>query len=587
MKDFFKYLLATLVGLFLFSILSVFLTIGLFAGIAAMGDKEVVVKDNTVFHLKLQGDIVEKRTPSPFEDFTLPGEEEVVREMGLNRILACIKKAKTDDKISGILLNPGMFRAGFSSLQEIRAALEDFKATDKFLISYASNYTQAGYYLATVADTVYLNPLGITEVRGLSGEYTFFKKAMDKWGIKANIVKVGRYKSAIEPFSLDEMSDRSREQTEVIIGSLWSHYKTTVAESRNVQPALIEKYASEGLSFGDNQFLVKTGLIDDLLYTDQVSEKLNILCDKSLDETPELISVKNYNKVPATGKKGYVKEKIAVIYAVGGIDDGSSNGINSRKLAESIRKARKDESVKAIVLRVNSPGGSAFGSEQVWREVMLAREGKPFIASMGDVAASGGYYIACAAHTIIAQPTTITGSIGIFGMFPDFEGLTDKIGISFDRVKTHEYSDMPNVFREMSGDEHRILQRYVERGYDVFLDRCAEGRHTTKEKINELGEGRVWVGADAKEKGLIDKLGGINDAIALAAEMAGLENYRIKEFPKDKEFIQMLLENLQTSVNTQFMKARLGEQYELYERFVRFKGLSGIQARAPYELNIY
>lgn len=589
MKDFFKYLLATITGLILFSFIAFLLMFAIIAGMASMGEQEVIVKENTVLHLKLQGNIVDKKQPNPFDDLNFLGNDDMVREMGMNQILSCINKAAVDDDISGILLNPGMFSTGMSTLKEIREALERYKESGKFLIAYASNYTQGGYYVASVADTVLLNPLGILEIRGLTGQYTFFKKAMDKLGIKANIVKVGTYKSAIEPFTREEMSPKSREQTEVLIQGLWAHFKAVVSEGRQINPELIEKYAEEGMTFGDNQFLLRSGLIDALMYDDEVTSKLNVLSGKDADAKENLISVRKYYKAPEPkrDKKEFTRDKIAVIFAQGGIDDGSNNGIKSRKLSETIRKARKDKNIKAIVLRVNSPGGSAFGSEQVWREVVLAREEKPFIASMGNVAASGGYYIACAAHTIMAQPTTITGSIGIFGMFPDFEGLTNKLGISFDYVKTHDYADMPNVMREMSGDEHRLLQRYVARGYDTFLERCAEGRHTTKEKIDVVAQGRVWTGADAKEKGLVDKLGGLHDAVELAAEMAGLENYRIKEMPKEKELLELILEDFQNSVSQGWMRFKLGGQYDLYEQFVRYQGLSGIQARAPYELKVY
>ncbi len=586
MKDFFKYLLATLTGLIAFSVISVFVFIGIIGTIASMADKEVTVKSNSVLHLKIQGDIVERKSNSPFEDFVFPGQDDQIRVMGLNEILSCIDKASRDESIKGILINPAYFNAGTSTIDEIRDAIFKFKESGKFVVAYAGNYTQKGYYLASAADKVYMNPQGILDIRGLAAEYTFFKKGLDKLGIDVTIFKVGTYKSAIEPFMTDKMSDPSREQTTELINDLWNEIKANIAVARGIEPTVVEQFANDGMAFANQELGVTAKLLDDLKYTDQVIAEINTLCERDEDAKPNLVQVKKYAKVQVKKDKAFTSKKIALVYAQGGIDDGSSDGINSAKLSESIREARQDSTVKAIVLRVNSPGGSAFGSEQIWREVELAKEGKPVIISMGDVAASGGYYIACAGHTIMARPTTITGSIGIFGMIPNFKGVTDKLGITFDGVKTNEYADLMSVVRPMNDTEKRLMQAWVERGYATFTQRCADGRNTTTEAIDKVGQGRVWSGLDAKEVGLVDKFGGINDAIALAAEMAGLENYRLVEYPKEKEFFQQLMEDLQARVQTSVLKMQLGEKYELYRMATKYHGLSGLQARMPFGIDI-
>ncbi|MFB6343357.1 signal peptide peptidase SppA [Saccharicrinis sp. FJH62] len=585
MKDFFKYVLASFTALFVFSIIGFFLTLMVIGGIAAMGEKEVQVKPNSVLNLKIQGQIVERKIDNPIEDL-IYSEQDQIRMMGLNEIRSSIYKAKFDPNIKGIYLNPGLFSCGISTVDEIKDYIEDFKTTGKFVIAYSGNYSQLGYYLAASADKVYMNPQGMLELRGLSANYTFFKKAMDKLGIEANIFKVGKYKSAIEPFINDQMSKYSKEQSEVLVNSLWGTLKDRLAKDRNITDKVLDDFAQEGMMLSNQEMTVSSGLIDDLKYTDQIVAELNDSCGRKETAEPNFISLQKYTKANVKTDKEYSRNKIAFIYAAGGIDDGSNDGIKSGELAASIRKARTDSTVKAIVLRVNSPGGSAYGSEQIWRELELAKEGKPLIVSMGDVAASGGYYISCNAHTILARPSTITGSIGIFGMIPNFKGLTDKIGVTFDGVKTNEYADLMSVVRPMTQSEKNMLQAWVERGYNTFLTRCANGRNKTIEEINEIGQGRVWSGEDAKNIDLIDKFGGVNDAINLAAEMAGLESYRLVELPEQKDFFQQLIEDLSTEVKTSMLEMRMGENYEIYKKLIHYKGLSGLQARMPYELNI-
>lgn len=586
MLKFFKYVLATFVGSILAVLFMLLLLIGIFSAIVAAGDKETKIKENTVLVLNLEGPISDRVVENPFEDMLAELSNKPAAE-GLNRILANIKKAKRDENISGIILETGLLSTGYATIEEIRDALIDFKSTGKFVYSFASVYTQKGYYLASVCDKVYLNPGGMIELNGLYAERTFFKGTLDKIGVEMQIVKHGKFKSAVEPFILKEMSKPARLQTEVYLNSMWDHVKGKIAESRNIDFDQIHKVADQMPMLRDGQFLLDNGLIDGLKYKDEYIEELKELT--GVEAKDDLKAVKNskYAKVYVPKEtKGFARDKIAVIYAAGGIDDGSNKGIQSDELSKTIRKARRDSSIKAIVLRVNSPGGSALGSEIIWREVQLASEVKPLIVSMGDVAASGGYYISCAAHKIVASPTTLTGSIGIFGMIPNAEGLTKKIGVSFDGVKTNEFADMPSVTRPFRKEEKAIMQAYIERGYDIFVGRCADGRSTSKEAIDEVGQGRVWSGANAKEINLVDEFGGLNKAIELAKEAAGLDQYRLKELPEEKDPIQELLKGLSGEAKMFIGKSILGDEYKYLETLESLKNGQQIQARLPYNLEI-
>ena len=586
MVKFFKYLLATFAGGLVAAFFLVLIFIGILSAIASSSDKETKIKENTVLVLNLEGPISDRIVENPFED-ALSELSGAPSPEGLNRILANIEKAKRDENISGIVLETGLLATGYATIEEIRDALIDFKSTGKFVYSFAPIYTQKGYYLASVCDKLYLNPGGMVELNGLYAERTFYKGTLDKLGVEMQIVKHGKFKSAVEPFMLDEMSEPARLQTEVYLNSMWDHVKEKIAESRGVEVALVDKVADQMPMLRDPQLLLENQLIDGLKYKDEFIEELKELTET--DSKDDLNAIKNskYAKVYVPKEtKGFTREKIAVIYAQGGIDDGSNKGIVSEDLSKTIRKTRRDSSVKAIVLRVNSPGGSALGSEIIWREVQLASEVKPLIVSMGDVAASGGYYISCAADKIIAGPTTLTGSIGIFGMIPNVEGLTNKIGLSFDGVKTNKFSDMPSLTRPFTKDEKEIMQAYIEHGYDIFIGRCADGRDTSKDAIDEVGQGRVWSGANAKEINLVDEFGGLNKAIEAAKEAAGLEKYRILELPEIEDPVQAFIKGLSGEAKMFIGKSIMGDEYKHLEMLESLKSGAQIQARLPYNITV-
>lgn len=585
MKDFFKYLLATVLGGLIVAFLFFFIAIGIVAGIASMGDAEVKIKENTLLLLKLEGAVVERASNDPFED-VMSNISGTPATEGLNQILANIEKAKRDSNIKGILLEAGMLSAGYATIEEIRNALIDFKESGKFIYSFAPIYTQKAYYLASVADKVYLTPGGMLEFKGINSEQVYFKGALNKLGIEMQVFKHGKYKSAVEPFINDKMSDAAREQTQVYIGSIWNHLLKKVAEARSVDQKQLDAFANEMPMFRNQQLLIDNGLIDGLKYKDEVIDELKEKLTIKQSDDINAVTNKKYAKVYVEkAEKGIAKDKIAVIYAEGEID-GTSKGIDSEKLSKTIREARRDSSIKAIVLRINSPGGSALGSEIIWREVKLAKETKPLIVSMGDLAASGGYYIACAADTIIAHPTTLTGSIGIFGMIPNTKGLTDKLGITFDGAKTNKFADMPALNRPFNSDEKEIMQAYIEMGYDLFIGRCADGRNTSKAAIDSVGQGRVWTGENATSLKLVDELGGIKRAIEVAKNRAGLTKYRIVELPAQEDPFAMLMKDLSGDARAYLESAFLGEDAKYLQTLRNLRSAYPIQTRMPFDLNV-
>lgn len=585
MVKFFKYLLATFAGGIIAAFALIFLLIGMLSAVAALGEQETKISENTILYLDLNGPIVDRITDDPFADAMASIINEPTPE-GLNRLLKNIEKAKRDENISGIILESGMLMAGYATIEEIRNALIDFKTSGKFIYSFAPIYTQKAYYLASVADKVYLNPSGMLELKGMYAERTFFKKALEKIGVEIQVFKHGKFKSAVEPFLLEEMSEPSRLQTEVYLNSMWSHVKTGIAEARGLTPEKVSALADEMPMFRSDDSLIESGLIDGLKYKDEVLTELKELTETDEDDDLKAVKSSKYAKVVVPDDKGFIKEKIAVIYAEGDIDGTSSDGIKSDKLSKTIRKARRDSSIKAIVFRVNSPGGSALGSEIIWREVKLAQEAKPVIVSMGNYAASGGYYISCAADKIVANPTTLTGSIGIFGMIPNAEELTKKLGVSFDGVKTNEFADMPSVVRPFRKEEKELLQAYIVKGYDTFIGRCADGRSTTKEAIDKIGEGRVWSGSNAIDIDLVDEVGGLNRAIELAQEAAELEKYRIVELPKIEDPVQQFMKELTGEARIFVGKSLMGEEYKYIQTLENLKNGYQIQARIPYNLEI-
>lgn len=586
MKKFFSTFLAALIGSVAGGFILLLLFIGMIVGIASMGESEVKIKPKTVLWLDLTGEIVERASNNPFEDMvgSLSGD---AKQIGLNDLLANIKKAARDENISGIHLESGLLMAGYATIEEIRNALLEFKKSGKFIYSFAPVYTQKAYYLASVADKVYLPPMGMLEFNGIHSQNVYFKGMLEKVGVDMQIVRHGKFKSAVEPFMLDKMSDASRLQTEKYVFSIWNGMLQKIAIQRNISESDLNALVDMGPVFADQQILVDKGLIDGLKYKDEVLSELKEKLDVEEKDDIEAVTHAKYTKVYVAGAtKGLAKDKIAVIYAEGEIDGSSSGGIQSDKLSRTIRIARRDSSIKAIVLRINSPGGSALGSELIWREVKLAQETKPTVVSMGDLAASGGYYIACAADSIVAQPNTLTGSIGIFGMIPNTGELMKKIGLSFDGVKTNKFSDLPSLTRPFTSDERDLMQSYIERGYEVFLKRCADGRHTTTASIDSVGQGRVWAGVNALEIGLVDKIGGLDDAIGIAKGMAKLEKFRIVELPEVPDPIEELVKELTGDAKMYFGKMILGEEYEYMKILKTMQGRDQIQARLPYDITL-
>jgi protease-4 len=479
--------------------------------------------------------------------------------------------------------------ASCASLEEIRNALKNFKESGKFVVAYGDNYTQGMYYLASVADKVIVNPQGTIAWQGLVSQTIFFKDLLKKIGVEMEIFKVGTYKSAVEPFIATEMSDANREQISVYLNSVWGRILEDISESRNISIEQLNQYADNMMDMKTASEYVACGLADTLMYKDGVLDYLKTMSGREKDESLRTLTVadmKNVKRNIPLDKSGNI---IAVYYAFGEIDAALSaeEGINPDKVINDLRKIREDETIKALVFRVNSPGGSAFGSEQIWREIALMKEKKPVIVSMGDYAASGGYYISCAADYIVANPTTLTGSIGIFGMFPNFGGLMkDKLGLHFDMVKTNKFADMGSINRPFNEGEKEIMQHYINNGYELFVKRCADGRGMSTEAIKKIAEGRVWTGEAAKELGLVDELGGLDKALEIAIQKAGVESYSVINFPSPENPILSLLEQSKEDYIQGQMSNTMGEYYDYIKFIQNIKDMDHIQARMPFTLNI-
>ncbi len=590
MKSFFKYVLATVTGIVISFFLLVIIgaiVVGAWVG-SVVSDKETAVASNSVLHVKLDYQITERTIPNPFEELDVPGFK-TEKSVGLDAILEGISGAKTDDRIKGIYLDLSGVSASFATLQEIRDALVDFKTSGKFIVAYGDHYTQRAYYLVSTADEVYINPEGSIDFRGLASQTMFLKGALDKLGIEAQVVKVGTYKSAVEPLVLDRMSDANREQVSSFLGSIYDHFLSEVAEGRKID--------KDSLFRISDQYLVRTAqdavdyrLADGIKYKDELLSELKTRIGIEESDDINVVSLSKYK--PAQKASGSAtRDRIAVVYAVGEITSGEGNNdiIGSDRISRELRKVRRDDKVKAVVFRINSPGGSAQASDVIWREVDLLSKVKPVIVSMGDVAASGGYYIAAAADSIFAQPNTITGSIGVFGVVPNMQNLmNNKLGITFDGVKTGQYADfLTNVDRPLTADERRILQLEVNRIYDTFLQRVADGRSLSKAQVDSIGQGRVWSGEQALANGLVDRLGSINDAVAAAAKKAGLDDYRLVTYPAISSPFESLLGGSADRVSAWISQRELGEYYRYYEQMRAGVQLRGIQARMPFTLEIY
>jgi protease-4 len=586
MKSFLKYTLATIVGIFLSTLLFFLFLILIIGG--ASSKKPVEVKDNSILYLKLNAKIVDRTVDNPF-DF-LPTGLPMVREIGLNDILDCIKKAKKDDHISGIYLEMISLAAGYGSTEEIRNALLDFKESGKFILAYSDTYTQKAYYLASVADSLYLNPSGDLLLLGLRTEMMFYKGALDKLGIEVQVIRRGDYKSFGEPFTNDHMSPENRTQTMQWIGSLWDHVLEGISEQRGIDEETLNNYADQ-FTIRSSDLALEHNMVDGLKFKDEIIDELKKLTGTSPKKDLNSITIKKYKKVHVKkAYKGYTKDKVAVIYAHGDVLLGNTGEgtISSERISRAIRKARRDSTVKAIVLRVNSGGGGALAAEVIYREALLASQSKPLVASIGDVAASGGYLILSPADTVLASPNSITGSIGVFAMLPNVQPFfNNKLGINIDVAKTNKHADLGTPFRPMSADEKDIIYHMVDRTYDSFLTSVSSGREMPKEEVNAIGGGRVWSGAYALENGLIDMYGGLNDAIKVAGEMANLEKYRIISLPVLEDPLDVFIRGLTENARARMLQNELGEFYKYFKSVSELENLFGVQARIPFMFEIH
>jgi protease-4 len=599
MKQFFKYVFASVFGvviggMVLFGLMFIIL-IGAASALESLGeDKAVTVDDNSILHIKLNNQIVDRAEEDPFSEIDF-GPFQGEKKTGLNSILESLDKAKTDERIQGIYLDLSSVPAGLGTIEEIRTELLNFKESGKWVIAYSEGYSQGAYYLATTADKIYLYPQGGMDFKGLATKIMFFKKALEKMDVDVQIIRGrdNKYKSAVEPFMYDKMSESNRQQLTDLLNSAWGHMITNISDARGISVGELMVIADSLKAQNPNE-AVKLGMVDATIHEDEV---MNILMDKVGEderEDLEFISLGKYAKAKVAKSDeetpSYkIKDKIAVVYAEGGINSGrgGDGSIGSVTTASAIRKAREDSSVKAIVFRVNSPGGSALASDVIWRETVLAKAEKPFIVSMGDLAASGGYYISTYADRIFAEPTTITGSIGVFGMIPNAQKfLNEQIGLTFDEVKTNENAIMMTLDAPLTEYQNEVIQESVIMIYDTFLTRVAEGRGMTVQEVDAIAQGRVWTGIAAKEIGLVDELGGLNDAIEYAAAQAELEEYKLKELPELKDPFEELMKEFSGQAYASYMEYTLGDMYPYIQQLKEISEQDGIQARMPFYLNV-
>lgn len=591
MKDFLKYIFATVIGIILTGSILFLLSMVTIFGIIASSEKEIPIQDNSVMTIHLTGSLKERATINPL--VTLMGESENI--IGLNDLLSAIQKAKENNRIKGIYLEAGqLFNASPASLEEARKALLDFKQTGKFVVAYGDVYSQGEYYLCSVADKIVLNPQGLIDWKGLSSQPIFYKDLLEKLGIEMQIFKVGTYKSAVEPFIANQMSEANRMQVQTYLNSIWERITSDVATSRGLTIDALNLYANQGISLKASKEFISTKLADTLMYKDEMKSYLKKLVGIEKDEKLQTINLEemgNIQKNIPMNKSGNI---LAVYYATGEIVDvatnqftGDENYIVGSQMTKDLSELREDDNVKAVVLRIDSPGGSAFASEQIWNEVVKLKACKPVVVSMGGMAASGGYYISCAADTIFAEATTLTGSIGIFGMIPNMQNLlNDKLGIYTDIVKTNRYSDLGDISRPLNSAESQFIQNSIERGYNLFVTRCADGRNMSKEEIQNIAEGRVWTGCMAQEIGLVDALGGINDAIATAAQLASINEYSLLSYPEvENPFVSLFNENKDNYIESR-IKEKTGAYYNYLKQMQHIQKTTPIQTHIGFDPNI-
>ena len=589
MKDFFKYMSATVVGLIVFSVLTGIIGAMCVVGMIASGSATKDVSDNSVMVINMSG-MLDERSQSSFIDELGGGS---VGTIGLDDVLGAIRKAKGNDKIKGIYIEAGMLSAdSYASLAAMRNALLDFRKSGKWIIAYGDVYTQGCYYVASAADKVLLNPSGQVDWHGIASQPVFLKDLMAKFGVKMQLAKVGTYKSAPEMYTADKMSDANREQVTAYVNGIWQNVCKEVAESRKISVKALNDYADNFITLSDPKDYVKYKLVDKLVYTDQIKAEINKMLKKDTDDDINTVGLAEMKAVKSDEGKG---GKIAVYYAYGNIVDNAAGGMLSdehnivgKTVCDDLEALMDDDDVKAVVLRINSGGGSAYASEQIWHYVEMLKKKKPVVVSMGGMAASGGYYISSGANWIVAEPTTLTGSIGIFGMFPDMsELLTQKLGVKFDEVKTNKFSAFGTPARPFNEDEMRYLGNYIDRGYALFRSRVAQGRKMSTAQVEKIAQGRVWLGQDALKIKLVDELGGLDKAVAKAAQLAKLKEYHTSAYPGKTDWIDQLLNKASGGTYVK-AKARevLGEYYEPFMLLKDINNQSAIQARIPFDPNI-
>ena len=591
MKDFIKSVLATMVGIFGFFIVMGVLTMMSIIGMVASSSAAQNVEENSVFVLNLSGTISDQGTDNPLSLFT--GDDS--QSTGLNNILSAIKKAKTNDDIKGIYIEAGALMTNYATLQEIRNALADFRKSGKWIVAYGDYYTQGAYYVASVANKVYINPKGIVDWHGIGAQTMFYKDFMAKFGVKCEVVKVGTFKSATETFTEEKMSDANRLQTQTFINGTWQNICTAVSKSRGISIDSLNSYADSYLALQSTEMLVKAKMVDGMMYSDKVKDAVKKMMKLEKDDDIAQLTLSDMLNVKDEKVEG---DKIAIYYASGDIVQdpkaatmfGNNDYIASRKVCKDLEELMNDDDVKAVVVRINSGGGDAYASEQMWHQMSELRKVKPVGVSMGDYAASGAYYMSAPASWIVAQPNTLTGSIGIFAVIPDFSGLvTSKLGVRFDEVKTNRNSTFGNLMaRPFNAEETAMLQASVNRGYNLFRQRVADGRHLPIESVEKIAQGRVWLATDALNIKLIDQLGGIDDAVKKAAQLAKLKEYYTSDYPAAASWMDNLL-NSMTSSGT-YLDAQLRQTLgELYQPFTVLRSIDkreAIQARIPYAISI-
>lgn len=591
MKDFIKSVLATMVGIFGFFIVMGVLTMMSIIGMVASSSAAQNVEENSVFVLNLSGTISDQGTDNPLSLFT--GDDS--QSTGLNNILSAIKKAKTNDDIKGIYIEAGALITNYATLQEIRNALADFRKSGKWIVAYGDYYTQGAYYVASVANKVYINPKGIVDWHGIGAQTMFYKDFMAKFGVKCEVVKVGTFKSATETFTEEKMSDANRLQTQTFIDGTWQNICTAVSKSRGISIDSLNSYADSYLALQSTEMLMKAKMVDGMMYSDKVKDAVKKMMKLEKDDDIAQLTLNDMLNVKDEKVEG---DKIAIYYASGDIVQdpkaatmfGNNDYIASRKVCKDLEELMNDDDVKAVVVRINSGGGDAYASEQMWHQMSELRKVKPVVVSMGDYAASGAYYMSAPASWIVAQPNTLTGSIGIFAVIPDFSGLvTTKLGVRFDEVKTNRNSTFGNIMaRPFNAEETAMLQASVNRGYSLFRQRVADGRHLTIESVEKIAQGRVWLATDALNIKLVDQLGGIDDAVKKAAELAKLKEYYTSDYPATASWIDNLLNSMSSSGT--YLDAQLRQTLgELYQPFTVLRSINkreAIQARIPYAISI-